>query len=420
MKDIRALPDDDVIPVEQVDALIVGGGPAGLSAAATLKRAGVAKVVLVERQNETGGIPRHCGHSPFGMREFHRVLSGKRYAARLATEAISAGADIRLMHSVVGISEGPQALVATPEGLRRFEARKILIATGVRETTRAGRLASGSRPVGIFNTGALQDLVHLRGLRPFRRPVIIGTELVSMSAILTCLSAGARPAAIVEGGKRPVVRAPFNWLPALLQIPRHYEADILEILGRSAVEAIVLKNRRTGVITRIACDGVLFTGGFTPEASLARLSGVTIDGGSAGPEIDSFGRTSMAGVYAAGNVLRGVETAGRCWAEGRSVARVMADDWRNATISAKVAVETGGGVKLVVPQSVSIAPSPAFEYLQVRLDSWINGELVIEQGGYVIWKRRLSSGPERRILVPLKELEINDTGAPLRVTANKL
>lgn len=419
MNDNRLAAGEEAIRAEQVDALVVGGGPAGLSAATALRQAGLTKVVLVERQNQAGGIPRHCGHSPFGMREFNRVLSGRRYAERLTADAASAGAEIRLLHSVVSISEGPQALVATPEGLRRFEARQILIATGIREATRAGRLASGSRPAGIINTGALQDLVHLRKIRPFQRPVIVGTELVSMSAILTCLSVGARPAAMIESGPRAVVRAPFSWLPALLQVPRFYETDIADIVGQSGVEAVVVRNRRTGALSRIACDGVLFTGGFTPEASLARLSGLTLDGGSAGPEIDSFGRTSMAGVYAAGNVLRGVETAGRCWAEGRSVARVMAHDWRNAPISANVAVETGSGIKLVVPQRVSVSPSPAFDRLQVRLDDWINGELVIEQDGKVIWKRRLASGPERRILVPLKELNINDTGT-LRVTAHNL
>lgn len=310
---------------EEADVLIVGAGPAGLAAAMTLRQAGVGKVVILERQAVAGGIPRQCGHSPFGMREFHRVLSGKRYAARLADAAIAAGADLRLNHSVVSISTGPHALVATPDGVRQFAPKQILLATGTREATRAGRLVSGVRPLGVMNTAALQDMVFLRRLRPFRRPVIVGTELVSMSAILTCLTAGARPAAIVEAGTRPVVRAPFGWLPRLLRIPAFYNSEIADISGDPIVDGVILRDK-AGATTRIACDGVLFTGRFTPEASLARSAGIAIDGGSLGPSIDTCGRTSLAGVYAAGNILRGVETAGRCWAEGRAVAKAMAAD----------------------------------------------------------------------------------------------
>lgn len=408
---------DEAIPLERVDALIIGGGPAGLSAAAVLGQAGIGKVVLVERQGETGGIPRHCAHSPFGMREFHRLLSGRQYAARLTAAAISAGVDIRLAHSVVGLFEGPQALVATPDGLRRVEARQVLIATGIRETTRAGRLTSGSRPLGIVNTGALQDLVHLRRLRPFRRPLIVGTELVSMSAILTCLSAGARPCGIVEVGPRPIARAPFSWLPAFLRIPRYHDTEIADIVGQSAVEAVVLKNRRTGALTKLPCDGIVFTGRFMPESSLACLSGLTIDDASAGPVIDSGGRTSMDGVYAAGNVLRGVETAGQCWSEGQSVANLMVSDWRNGIGSSSVAIEPGHGVKFVVPQRISLSSPSAFRSLQIRVNDWITGELAIERNGQVIWKRGISSGPERRILVPLEELDLKDAGT-LRITAS--
>ena len=71
----------------QYDVAIVGAGPAGLSAAVELKKQGVARVVVLERFEQAGGIPRHCGHPPFGMREFRRVLSGPAYARRLVATA---------------------------------------------------------------------------------------------------------------------------------------------------------------------------------------------------------------------------------------------------------------------------------------------------------------------------------------------
>jgi thioredoxin reductase len=392
------------LPLERADVLIVGAGPAGLAAAARLRELGAGKVVLIERQPDAGGIPRHCGHSPFGMREFHRVLSGKRYAARLIDAAVSAGADLRLRNSVVCLQPGSRALVATPEGSRIIEASQILLATGVREMTRASRLVSGSRPQGIFNTAALQDMVFLRRMRPFARPVIVGTELVAMSAILTCLSAGARPAAIIERGGRPLARAPFSWLPEALRIPRFFDTEIAEIFGGASVEAVTLRSRIDGTTTRISCDGVLFTGCFTPEASLPRSAGMAIDAGTMGPAVDLNGRTSLRGVYAAGNVLRGVETAGHCWSEGRAVAQAMASDLDRPTEQPEVVIESGPGIKYIMPQRLSSGGQSAFKSVQLRLTDWIDGELALEQDGRTVWSRRLVSGPERRISVPVETL----------------
>jgi thioredoxin reductase len=388
------------------DILIIGAGPAGLSAAIALRRAGAGRVTVLERQGVAGGIPRQCGHSPFGMREFGRILSGRRYADKLAHTALSLGVDLRLRHSVVAIGAGPRVEAATPDGPAAFAPRRVILATGVREATRAARLVSGERPAGILNTGALQDQVFLRRSAPFRRPVIVGTELVSMSAVLTCLGAGARPVAVVEAGPRPVARAPFRWLPWLLRVPVHLATGIADIHGARTVEAVTLRGP-DGTEQRVACDGVLFTGRFTPEAGLARMSGIEIDPATGGPAVDTLGRTSLPGVYAAGNVLRGVETAGWCWAEGRAVARAVAADLagRDPPDGPDLRLEAGEGVRLVMPQSVAAGgAAPAFAAIQLRLDRPVRGELRAECDGQALWSRRLSSGPERRILVPLDAL----------------
>lgn len=304
-----------------IDVLVVGGGPTGLSAATELRRRGAGPVVVLEREGEAGGIPRHCAHSPFGMREFGRVLSGARYAARLAERAIEAGVDIRLRHSVTALN-GTGAEVATPAGPLVLTARRILIATGIREASRAGRLISGQRPLGILTTGALQDYVHLRHMAPFRRPVIVGSELVTMSAILTCRSGGISPQAIVEDERGPRVGYPTAMFPPMLGIPTHYNTSIDDILGTTRVEAVRLRHAN-GTFKVIECDGVLFTGRFAPESSLARLSGLAIDRATGGPSVDGTGRTSLSGTYAAGNVLRAVRTAGQCWSEGRAAAHAI-------------------------------------------------------------------------------------------------
>jgi thioredoxin reductase len=302
------------------DVIVIGAGPAGLSAATELRKLG-AGVVLLERENVAGGIPRHCAHSPFGMREFGRVLSGTAYTDHLTERATKAGVDIRLRHSVTAIN-GTNVDVASPDGTARLVARRIVIATGIRETSRAGRLVTGTRPLGVLTTGALQDYVHVRHLAPFRRPVIVGSELVTMSAILTCRSGGIRPVAIIEDEPGPRVGYPTALFPRLMGVPVHYRTTINDIIGTTRVEAVRLRHA-DGTTRTLDCDGVLFTGRFTPESSLARLTGAAMDASTGGPSIDADGRTSLPGVYAAGNVLRAVHTAGQCWSEGRAVARAI-------------------------------------------------------------------------------------------------
>jgi thioredoxin reductase len=309
-----------------VDVAIVGAGPAGLGAALALKRHGVRRVVVVEREAEAGGVPRHCAHSPFGLREFGRVLLGPAYARRLVAAAEAAGVEIRLWTSVVAIEPGPRLALTAPEGVATLTARKILLATGARETPRAARLVGGDRPIGVITTGTLQQAVHLEGQRPFDRPVILGTELVALSAIITCRQAGIRPVAVVEPAPRPSVPLPLSLFPRLMGLPVHLGTAIAEILGRGRVEAVRLSG--PGNASReLGCDGVLFTGRFVPESSLARLAGLALDP-LGGPRTDADGRTSDRDVFAAGNGVRPVRTGGWCFRDGQRVARAIVRDLR--------------------------------------------------------------------------------------------
>ena len=60
----------------QVDLAVIGGGPAGLAAAAEAKRQGIQRVVLIERDLELGGILQQCVHDGFGLHRFQRRMSG--------------------------------------------------------------------------------------------------------------------------------------------------------------------------------------------------------------------------------------------------------------------------------------------------------------------------------------------------------
>lgn len=266
---------------EQVDVAIVGSGPAGLAAAIELRRQGVARVCVLERDGEAGGIPRHCAHPPFGLREHGRLLTGPAYALRNVEQAERAGVDIRLRHSVVALAAAGLLQLATPEGPRSLRATRVLLATGARETPRSARLLGGDRPLGVINTGALQAYLYLQGLKPFERPLIVGTELVSLSAVMSCRRAGIRPVAMLERNARATARWPLSLFPRLCGVPMHFSSELLEIEGRGRVEAARVR-LGDGRVERIACDGILLSGRFVPESSLVRLSHLELDPASGG------------------------------------------------------------------------------------------------------------------------------------------
>lgn len=410
MSEVQSLP-------ESCDVAIVGGGPAGLAAAAELKTRGIGRVLVLDREPAAGGIPRHCGHYPFGMREFHRVLRGPDYASRLVARAEAIGAEIHSGVTVTGLQTGPRLSLTTPDGPAELGAKRVLLCTGVRETSRAARLIGGQRPLGVIPTGALQSMVFLEGLRPFERPVILGSELVSFSALLTCRHAGIRPQAMIEPNRRITARTFSRILPRLLGVPVLLGCELERILGRERVEGVVLRDGE-GRQRELACDGVLVTGRFTPEATLARMGHLELDSGTNGPRVDQDGRSSDPDYYVAGNLLRPVETAGWSWQEGVRVAGRLADDLEQSRpVEDTIMLQPGEAVRYTVPQRVSLPlETAALERIQLRVTRPVRGKLVLRSAGRLLWGRRLSALPERRILLPLEVLRHAVPRQPVEVS----
>lgn len=392
------------------ELVIVGAGPAGLAAAIEARRLGVGRVVVLEREAEAGGIPRHCGHPPYGLREFGRVMTGSAYARRLVADALAAGAEIRTAATVVALHPGPRLTVSSDAGLGEITAARVLLATGVRETPRSSRLVGGTKPAGVINTGTLQGFVYLKGSRPFLRPVIVGTELVAFSAILTCRHAGIRPVAMVEEGARPTARWPCAVFPRLLGIPLRTRTRLEAIEGERRVEAVMLRGP-DGAVDRLACDGVILTGGFRPDAVLVRGGHLALDPATRGPQVDQFGRTSDPAVFAAGNLLRPVETAGWSFREGRAAARAIARDLAGTLPPAAPALRlraAGDAIAWVMPQR--LVPGARDGTLQLRAARPVRGRLTVKVNGTRIDGGALDTLPERRILLPLSAIPADAVG----------
>lgn len=406
----------------EYDVVVVGGGPSGLAAARTLRELGVQRVAVIEREPTAGGIPRHCGHPPFGAREFRRVYSGPRYARRLVEWCGSQGVEILTDTTVVAIGDGAQLHLSTPQGERVLRAHRVVLATGTREMSRAGRLIGGDRTRGILSTGALQSLIYLHGMRPFQSPVILGSELVAFSAILTCRKAGIRPRAIIEPNERVTARSFSAGLPALLGIPLLMMHEVDSIVGNGRVEAVNVINRANQTEQCIKADGVVVSGCFTPESTLARMAGVTIDPNTGGPLVDQYGRTSNSSVFATGNALRPVETAGWSWQEGRVVGTAVAMDIAGKLThdEASIRIHAFDPVRYVVPQILQIPPTRVgLTHLQLRVCRPVAGELIVSVAGQCLWRQRVKALPERRVLVPMRIFKLVSPGASVEITISE-
>jgi NADPH-dependent 2,4-dienoyl-CoA reductase/sulfur reductase-like enzyme len=308
----------------KVDVLVVGAGPAGLSAARELRRLGSGPVLVADREAEPGGIPRHSWHTGYGLRDLHRVMTGPAYAGFLADAAVSAGAELRLGTTVTGLVAGSElvATLTSARGIETVRAAAVLLATGCRERPRSARLVPGDRPAGVMTTGELQQRVYLGGERLPGRAVVAGAEHVSFSALMTLSHAGARVVALVTEYERQQSYVAFR-LGAELRwrVPVWTSTAIRRVAGREWLSGVEVSSVRDGVERFVPCDTLVFTGDWIPDHELARTAGLLLDPGTRGPAVDTALETSSAGVFAAGNLVHAAETADIAALSGRHAAR---------------------------------------------------------------------------------------------------
>ena len=314
------------------DILIVGAGPAGLAAAIELKKQGVNNILVVDREPEAGGMPRLCHHTGYGREDLWRLFSGPRYAKYYRDLAEKNKVEILTSATVLGWKNGagsPKLNFTSPGGIGEIEAQAVLLATGVRERPRAARMIPGTRPQGIFTTGSLQRFVYQEHLPVGKRAVIIGAELVSLSALMTLLHADVKCVLMTTEEAKHQIEFPYvvmKWALAdvMTRTPIQTRTRITNILGQKRVEAVELTDSG-GQMRLVECDTLVFTGDWIPENEIARLGGLGMDPVTRGPKIDAGYHSSIKGVFAAGNLLRGVETADHCAIEGRQAGRSIAE-----------------------------------------------------------------------------------------------
>jgi thioredoxin reductase len=343
--------------------VVVGAGPAGLSAAAELRRLGVGPVLVADREPEPGGVPRHSWHTGYGLRDLRRVMTGPAYARSLVSAALAAGAELRTGTTVTGWTtrpDGAHAVAMTSSaGRQTVEAAAVLLATGCRERPRTARLVPGDRPAGVMTTGELQQRVYLGGERLAGRALVVGAEHVSFSAALTLAQAGADVVALVTEHERQQSYAAFRFGAAVRwRVPVWTSSAVRRIAGRGRLEGVEVADVRTGTSRFVPCEVVVFTGDWIPDHELARLAGLAMDPGTCGPAVDTTLATSLAGVFAADNLVHAAETADIAALSGRHAARQIAavlggapaagSPAASAASAASMAAGAGAGVAVLV------------------------------------------------------------------------
>lgn len=416
------------------DALIVGAGPAGLAAAIELRRLGVPDVLVVDREREAGGVPRHCAHTGYGLRDLRRVMGGPAYARHYCEAASAAGAVIRTNTTLTdwaggwsGQSGRVHATLTSPAGIETVRASAVLLATGCRERPRTARLVPGSRPAGVLTTGELQQRVYLQGQRFTGRAIIVGAEHVSFSAMLTLAHAGAEVVQLVTEQRRHQSLAAFRLGARLIwRVPVWTETTVTEILGSEQVSGARLRDQRTGAERTVPCDFVVFSADWIPDYEHARLAGARMDPGSHGPLVDTTLRTSLPRLFAAGNLVHAAETADVAALSGRHAATQIAQFLSTpaeatSEPSMTVPVTVGSELQWISPGAIRVpGPLPPRGRFLLRSSADLSAShLEVRQDGKLLHRERARLLPGRSVqLAAAWVTRINPASGPIHINAH--
>ena len=341
---------------------IIGGGPAGLAAAIAAYDAGCRSILILERDNQLGGILNQCIHNGFGLHTFGEELTGPEYAARFAKKVLDRGIEYKLNTMVLSISEDKKiTAVNRTDGLIEIEATAVILAMGCRERSRGALNIPGFRPAGIYSAGTAQRLVNIEGFLPGRRVVILGSGDIGLIMARRMTLEGAKVLVVAElmpysgGLKRNIVQCLNDF-----DIPLKLSHTVVDIQGRERVTGVTIaevgpdRKPIPGTETHYDCDTLLLSCGLLPENELSRGMGVTISPVTNGPIVDESLQTSIPGVFAAGNVLHVHDlvdfVSEEAAAAGRAAMRYLANGPQDRGREIPITFE--GGPRYTVPASI--------------------------------------------------------------------
>ncbi len=295
-----------------VQVAIVGGGPAGLSAAYECWNQGIRDILVIERDSSLGGILNQCIHAGFGLHVFGEELSGPEYAQRYID--MVAQTEIKTLTDTMVMSISPNRVIRamnSKDGLLDIKAQAIILAMGCRERTRGMLRISGTRPAGVYTAGTAQRLVNMEGFMPGKKVVILGSGDIGLIMARRMTLEGAKVLGVYEvmdksnGLKRNIVQCLDDF-----GIPLHLSTTAINIHGKERVEGVTVAkvdekfNPIPGTEEYVECDTILLSVGLIPENELTRGAGIEMDPKTRGPVDKGSFMTSIPGIFACGNVFK--------------------------------------------------------------------------------------------------------------------
>lgn len=388
------------------DLIIIGGGPAGLAAAAAAKDNGIDSILILERDRSLGGILQQCIHNGFGLHTFKEELTGPEYAARYIEQVKERGIAYKLNTMVMDIT--PDKVVTAmnrEEGMFLLQAKAVILAMGCRERSRGALNIPGYRPAGIYSAGTAQRLVNMEGFMPGKEVVILGSGDIGLIMARRMTLEGAKVKVVAElmpysgGLKRNIVQCLDDF-----GIPLKLSHTVIDIEGKNRVEAVTIaevgpdRKPIPGTEERYTCDTLLLSCGLLPENELSKSAGVELSLVTSGPVVNDSLETSVDGIFACGNVLHVHDLVDFVSQEAAAAGKNAAVYIKAGTKSIDtpmVPVSPEGGVRYTVPSF--IRPAEMEENLTVRFRV---GDVFKDKAIAVYFDDQLISKKKRKVMAP--------------------